>query len=265
MIIDGKKIAQKIKEEIRALAKDVASASLVIFYVGENPVIESYLAMKKKVGAELGIAVEVKRFPGDVAEDFLISEIKKSSAEYSGAIVQLPLPPGFDKQKILDSVPYEKDVDVLSRDAFLKFKAGETEKLPPVVFAISSMIKEYNIELSGKNIVIIGRGALVGAPVSAWLSRGGFGHQTLDKDSDNNLELIKNADVIISGVGEPNFIKPEMLKDGVVLFDAGTSTSGGKLAGDIDPACYEKSGLVSPVPGGIGPLTVVGLFKNLFL
>lgn len=265
MIIDGKNIAEKIKEEIRTLQGATDTVSLAIVYAGDNPVIEKYIDMKKRVGAELGIDVEVKRFPGDVSERDLIAAIQEASRAYSGIIVQLPLPVDLDRESIMNAVPPEKDVDMLSSLAFEMFLKEETKRLPPVVFAVREMMREHGVSLAGKNIVVVGRGALVGRPVSAWLAREGIVHQTIDKNTKNNKEILRDADVIISGVGEPHFIQPEMVKAGIVLFDAGTSTSGGKLVGDIDPTCYDKAALASPVPGGIGPLTVVGLFKNLFL
>ncbi len=265
MIIDGKKIAERIKEDIRICVANSKAKSLVIFYAGDNPVIERYIAMKERFGAEIGILVKVKKFTTDVAQDFLISEIKKSCNEYSGAIVQLPLPPHINREAVLDAVSLHQDVDVLSEAAFLSFAKGETKRLPPVVFAVASMIREYEIDLSGKNIVVVGRGRLVGLPIAAWLAREGFAYKTIDKDTADKETILRNADVIISGAGEAHFLRPEIIKEGSILFDAGTSTSDGKLAGDIDPAAYAKAALVSPVPGGVGPLTVVGLFRNLFL
>jgi methylenetetrahydrofolate dehydrogenase (NADP+)/methenyltetrahydrofolate cyclohydrolase len=128
----------------------------------------------------------------------------------------------------------------------------------------SAIFEEYEINLGGKDIVIVGAGILVGQPVSAWFSREGFSYRILDKENFDH-EILKNADIIISGAGVPGFIKPGMIKEGSVLIDAGTSTSGGKLLGDVDIACYDKGALVSGVPGGIGPVTVASLFRNLFL
>jgi methylenetetrahydrofolate dehydrogenase (NADP+)/methenyltetrahydrofolate cyclohydrolase len=113
--------------------------------------------------------------------------------------------------------------------------------------------------------VIVGKGLLVGKPIAAWLSREGYSYEMIDREHVEGLSRLKDADIIISGTGVSSLIQPSMIKDGVVLFDAGTSTASGKLMGDIDPACYEKASIVSGVPGGIGPLTVVSLLRNLFL
>lgn len=261
--VDGKKIAERMKEEIRELMKSSGPKSLGIFYIGENKVIDSYVTLKKKMGESLGISVEVFKFDDKVSEKEIIEKIKEVKEKYSGLIIQLPLPEKLNKENILNSIPTEKDVDVLSVETFRAFTSGKTEKTPPVVSAISEIVKVYKIDLKNKNIVVVGKGRLVGLPVGAWLERENLTFEFLDKD-DNTLKLNK-ADVIISGVGIPGIIGVDQIKDGVVLIDAGASTSSGKILGDIDKNAYIKAGLVSPVPGGVGPITVVSLFKNLFL
>lgn len=264
--VEGKKIAENLKEEVRnLLIKNPEKNSLVIFYVGQNDTIDKYVNLKKKVGEELGIKVDVKRFPSDIKEEILVEEIVSCIKDYSGAIVQLPLPSHLDKRKILDIVPTDKDVDMLSVKAFEDFKDSKTEKLPTVVSAIDKIVREYGIDLKDKNIVIIGRGSLVGTPVSTWLTRQGLVHQVLDDKSLEFVDTLKDADVIISGAGEGGLVKKNMIKEGVIVFDAGTSTSSGKIAGDVDVSAYEKASIITPVPGGIGPITVVSLFKNIFL
>ncbi len=264
-IVDGKKIAEGIKEEIRNLLKTGEPKSLAIIYVGENPVIDNYVALKKKVGLELGINVEILKFEESVSTDVVLEAIKNAGAKYSGMIVQLPLPAHLNKEEILNAVPAEQDVDVLSEKSFELFSKGESEKMPPVVVAISEIIKTYKIDLANKKIVVVGRGPLVGKPVVVWLSRQNISANVLDSDTLNRAEILKEADIIISGAGVPSLIKASDVKEGVILIDAGTSTASGKIAGDIDQAAYEKAALVSGVPGGIGPITVVSLFKNLFL
>ncbi len=264
MLVNGKQIANRIKENIREILKTSGPKSLAIFYVGQNSVIDSYVALKKRVGEDLGIDVHVLRFSDDVAEDFLINEIKNANEKYSGIIVQLPLPERFDKESILNAVRADLDVDVLSRQAYENFINNKTAKLPPVVGAVKEIIDEYRVDLRGKKIVIVGKGVLVGKPVSAYLWREGFENVVVDRDNDLTNELA-SADVIISGAGVPFLITPNMIKPDAVLIDAGTSTASGKIMGDIDTACYEKASIVSPVPGGVGPITVVNLFKNLFL
>ena len=261
--VDGKKIAERVKGEIKNLLLESGPKSLAIIYVGENPVIDNYVSLKKRVGEELGISVEVLRFDAGVTEAELLSAMTEVATKYSGMIVQLPLPDSLDKERILNAVPTELDVDVLSSGSFQMFVDGRTQKLPPVVAAVDEIVREYDIDLSDKKIVVVGQGALVGRPVSAWLTREGFTHETFEKGGDSNMLL--NADVIITGAGVPALVTRDMVKEGSILIDAGTSTSSGKLAGDIDQEAYDKASIVSGVPGGVGPITVVSLFKNLFL
>lgn len=263
--VDGKQIAETIKANIRMYENTIGNKTLAIFYVGAHPVIESYVALKKRVGAELGISVDVLRFAESVSEASLIDEIQRASRTYSGIIVQLPLPESLNKENILNAVPSACDVDVLSSAAYEQFVRGQTQKLPPVVAAIKEIVDAYGIVLAHKRIVIVGKGLLVGKPIAAWLDREGYSYEMIDREHVEGLSRLKDADIIISGTGVSSLIQPSMIKDGVVLFDAGTSTASGKLMGDIDPACYEKASIVSGVPGGIGPLTVVSLLRNLFL
>ncbi len=261
--VDGKKIRERLKGEIRDLLSETGPKSLAIIYVGENPVIDSYVALKKRFGEELGITVDVLRFSADVAESDLLQEIAKAASKYSGMIVQLPLPESLDKEKVLNAVPTALDVDVLASKSFEGFSRGEIKKLPPVVAAVAEIVREYEVDLSSKKIVIVGQGPLVGRPVGAWLGREGFAYEFFERGGD--VELLKSADVIISGAGVPGLVTASVVKEGAILIDAGTSTSSGKIAGDIDLAAYEKASLVSGVPGGVGPITVASLFKNLFL
>lgn len=263
MIIDGRTIAERIKDEVKNLASGSASKRLGIFVVGENPVIEKFVEKKRTFGADVGIEVEVLRFPSDVREDELLAAI--ANAKHDGIIVQLPLPAHLDRQKILDSIAPEQDVDVLGAREIERVYRRDTMRLPPVVAAVAEIFKTYNVDLANKKIVVVGMGALVGKPVMLWLQREGFEADIVDKDTPDISERLLGADVIISGAGDPWFVRPEMVKEGSILIDAGTSSSAGKLRGDIAPSCAEKAALYSGVPGGVGPVTVATLFRNLFL
>lgn len=263
--IDGKKIAEKIKNEVKDLILEKGKKNLVIFYIGQNNVIDSYVNLKKKVGEELGIYVEVKNFPENIDQETIEESIKENIKNFSGAIIQLPIPHHLDKDKIINLIPPEKDVDVLAQDSIELFKLNKNKKIPTVASAICEICNFYNFDFKDKKVLVIGRGSLVGKPVSNWLNSIKIYHEIIDSETPEKEYKIKNADVIISGIGVPGFIKKDMVKKGVILIDAGTSTSSGKIAGDIDPGCYEYSSFYTPVPGGVGPITVISLFKNLFL
>lgn len=265
MKVDGKQIANRLKEEIKSLNSFGAPKKISIFYAGQNPVIDKYISLKEKFGKDVGISVSVFRFPESVDENTLINTIKLESENFDGVVVQLPLPSHIDKANVMSALPLEKDIDVLSDRAIEASYKRETMRLPAVVGAVDEIIRECNIDLENKKILVIGRGSLVGKPVALWLQREGFMPEIVDKDTKDISEMTKNSDVIISGTGVPSLIKPEMIKEGSVLLDAGSSTDGGELRGDIDPACEEKAKFFSGVPGGIGPITIAKLFQNLFL
>jgi methylenetetrahydrofolate dehydrogenase (NADP+)/methenyltetrahydrofolate cyclohydrolase len=265
ILVEGKKIAEKIKAEIKQSLKDSEPKSLAIFYIGENNVIDSYVKLKQKVGESLGVDVSVFRFNENISEEFLIKEIKKANNKFSGIIVQLPLPRAFNRAKILDAIGSSVDVDLLSTVAYDNFKNNLTKRLPPVVASIKEIINEYKIDLSNKKIGVVGQGILVGRPICDWLKQKSYDYLIFDDQTKNLGDKLKDMDVIISGVGVSSLITPDMIKNGVILIDVGTSNSNGKLVGDIDKSCYDKSAIVSGVPGGVGPITVVSLFKNIFL
>lgn len=263
MIVDGKKIANRLKEEVRSLASSDTPKRLGIIAVGANTVTENYLARKVAFGCDTGIATEVTHFPETISEEELFQAVSRS--DFDGLVVQLPLPSHVDKQRILDAIPPEQDIDMLSSGSAEHAFNRETMRLPPVVAAVVEIFKEYDIDLTGKNIVVVGMGTLVGRPMSLWLQREGYAHSIIDQDTSDAAEQIRAADVIISGTGVPGLIRGDMVREGSVLIDAGAATQDGQLRGDIDPACAEQAALAALVPGGVGPITIAALFRNLFL
>ena len=177
--------------------------------------------------------------------------------------MQLALPEHIDTKAILDAVPVEKDIDVLSSKSRERFEKGELDITPPVVGAIKEIVEREQVEFGGKNVVVVGKGSLVGGPAALWFKNKGANVTVVDQDTNNITEVTQNADIIVSGAGVPGLITPDMIKEGMVLLDAGTSEQGGKLKGDADPACAEKASIFTPVPGGIGPITIATLLQNL--
>jgi methylenetetrahydrofolate dehydrogenase (NADP+)/methenyltetrahydrofolate cyclohydrolase len=264
MLVSGQKIKNRIKEHLKHLALSSSSKSLAIFYIGQNEVISKYVDLKKSLGKEIGVSVDILRFDEKIPEDDLLDEISLANKKYSGIIVQLPLPKHLNENKILNAIDKNLDVDMLTSESLEDFKNGKTKKLPPVVSAVKEILEETKTSLKGKKILVVGSGRLVGGPIALWLSREGISFDVSDLSTNNLYERLLDADIIISGAGVPLLIKPEMIKEGVVLIDAGTSTSNGKILGDIDPLCQTKASIASLVPGGVGPVTVVSLFRNLF-
>ena len=255
MIVDGKKLAAELEEKLAEEAQG-KKLTLAVVYVGDNPVSLRYINKKKKMGMRLGISVALYVFDVVITEEELMKEVENIVAdkEVNGVIVQLPLPQHISTEKITALISPEKDVDALGQNPLV---------FPPVVGAVREICKHYGISLRDKKVVVVGKGKLVGKPAAEWAREEGGDIEVVDRATKNPIEHFKSADVIISGAGVPSLITPEKIKEGVLLFDAATSEMSGKLVGDIDPACADKAGLFTPVPGGIGPLTVVLLFKNL--
>jgi len=264
MIIDGTKIAKDVCTRTKARANALPRAPRVLaLAANDTAATRSYLAMKKRRADDAGCVLEVLQFPQTVSERELIAAMVASDAD--ALLVQLPLPGSIDVQVVCNAIPFDKDADVLSsaaRDAFARGEAGAL--VPPVVGAIAEVFERYDILPKGKRAVVVGSGFLVGAPAAAWLVEQGAETivVTIETPVAERNAALREADIIVSGAGTPRLITPDLIRDGVVLVDAGTSELGGEIVGDVDPACAKKCALFTPVPGGLGPLAVAKLFEN---
>jgi len=280
IILDGKGLSIKILERVKkSIKRKNLRLSLAVVQVGENSVSQVYINQKEKICKAVGIDFILYRFSEDITTDKLKEEIKKISdnSDISGIIVQLPLPKNINTQEVLNAIPPEKDIDRLSEESFGKFSSparpkplakedGDSSILPPVVCAVSKLLKEYKIKVKGKNVILVGAGKLVGKPLMIWFSREGAVVTVVDKNTRNPEYFTKKADILISGVGRPNLITGEMIKKGAVVIDAGTSSEKGKIKGDVDfKSVSKKASYITPVPGGVGPMTVACLLKNLVI
>jgi methylenetetrahydrofolate dehydrogenase (NADP+)/methenyltetrahydrofolate cyclohydrolase len=227
----------------------------VLVYVApeETAATRSYLKIKARSAEEAGC-------------DFDETRSMTFSARADAVIVQLPLSSEMNTTEVLNAIPISQDADVLSNAAREKFERGDTDALlPPVVGALAKILNTEHIELKGKQTVVVGSGFLVGAPSAMWLAQQGALVTVVNRTTANFQEVFRDADIIVLGAGTPHFIKPEMLKRGVVLIDAGTSESNGAIAGDADPTCADVCSIFTPVPGGLGPIAVACLFENVVL
>lgn len=269
MIVDGKKLAAKIAGELRAEAAKLSRPPrLAIVLVGDDAPSKKFVERKKLFGEAIGVTVRVHEFVADVAEEALIREVQVLAADKDndGIIIQLPLPARIDTQRILDLVPSDKDPDLLSSVSVRDFADNKRAILPPVAGAIEAIFREYGIAPRGKRAAVVGRGRLVGEPAALWLTRAGAQVSVITRQTEKPEDILRSADIIVSGVGRPGMIKADMIKAGAVVIDAGTASEGGALRGDVDlEQVAPKAALVTPVPGGVGPLTVACVFKNLFL
>jgi len=266
MIINGNAIAKELEEKLvtELLFSTPKKVCFVVF--GGNAATEQFVKMKSRVAERVGILAEIKKYPQIKTTEAAVVLVEKIGGEdYDGIVVQLPLTAGLDTQTILDAIPPLKDIDVLGTVAKESYASGKINRTPPVAQAVFEVLESANIKLKGKKIVIIGKGRLVGEPMQLMFKRMKLPFDIIDSKTTlaNKLSLLENADIIVSGVGIPHSIKPEMIKKGAVLIDAGTSEQAGKLVGDIDPACESRASVITPVPGGIGPITIVSVLRNL--
>ena len=259
-VVDGKAIAEDIYQELApkftALGQVV---KLGIVVVGANPVIESFVRIKTKAAERLG--VEMVRINVSEKSDAgkIIQAINRLVSTTDAVIVQLPLPSGVDVNEVLAAVPPEKDVDALNP----RIAEEERSVHAPVALAVVEILERSGVQLRGARTVVVGAGRLVGAP-SAWLLRSLGANVSVFSLEEGSIEDLKDANIVVLGTGNPGFIKPKHLKQGVALIDAGTSELNKKITGDADPACAEVASVFTPVPGGVGPVAVAMIFMNLF-
>ncbi|MFH0791859.1 MAG: bifunctional 5,10-methylenetetrahydrofolate dehydrogenase/5,10-methenyltetrahydrofolate cyclohydrolase [bacterium] len=268
-ILDGKKIALELIENIKKKTDESSGRlKLAFIQVGKSRAGEGYLKQKKKACELAGIRFELIRFKENVKESVLITAIRRlnKKRDISGIVAQLPLPSSIDAQAVLDSVSIQKDPDCLSQTRFAKFCAGRSIITPPVVSAIDHLLSYYHIDIKGKKVVVIGSGRLVGRPLAMWLLNNDATYSVLNTSTPKISTFTKIADIIITGAGRPGLLTGRMVKGGVTIIDAGSGYKNGKVSGDADwETVSKKARYITPVPGGIGPLTVACLLENLVI
>ena len=244
------------------------AAGLAVIMVGDNPASEIYVKNKIKACETAGIYSRTIKFDENVTEKDLIEEIEKLNKDdkIDGILVQLPLPAHIDELKIINAISPEKDVDGFHSVNLGKMIIGDkTGFLPCTPYGIMQLLDEYGIDPAGKDTVIIGRSNIVGKPAAILFIEKSATVQVCNTKTKNIKEKIRNADIVIAAVGVPNFIKGEDIKEGAVVIDVGINRVNGKLCGDVDyEEVSEKAGYITPVPGGVGPMTIASLIKNTF-
>ncbi|MCX6752749.1 MAG: bifunctional 5,10-methylenetetrahydrofolate dehydrogenase/5,10-methenyltetrahydrofolate cyclohydrolase [Candidatus Nomurabacteria bacterium] len=266
-IIDGRKLRDNILEKIKNEVKDLSFTPVFCdVLVGEDPVSMQYVRMKNKTAESVGITFYNAIFPENITTEHLVQEIQKINEleNMCGIIVQLPLPLHIDKTKVLDVISPKLDVDCLSTITKEKFYKGETKLASPAALACVELLDSLNLDLNNKKIVILGQGELVGRPVTALLNFRNIHPEVLTSQSMNKQEILKNADIIISGIGNGKYINSSMIKQDAIIIDAGTTEENGGVVGDVDfESVKDIASFVTPVPGGVGPVTVACLLNNV--
>ncbi|GAB7086845.1 bifunctional methylenetetrahydrofolate dehydrogenase/methenyltetrahydrofolate cyclohydrolase FolD [Marinifilum fragile] len=283
-LIDGKKISNEVKQEIAAEVEQIKKAGgktphLAAMIVGHDGASETYVAAKVKACHAVGFESSEFRFEDDITEEQLLAEIRKvnENDDIDGLIVQLPLPKHISETKVIETIRPEKDVDGFHPMNVGKMVASLPTYLPATPAGIVELLKRYNIETSGKNCVVIGRSNIVGTPMSVLMSRkAAYGDCTVTlchSRTKNIAEITRQADIVIVALGMQEFLTGDMVKEGAVIIDVGIhrvksdkTKSGWKLLGDVKfDEVAPKASFITPVPGGVGPMTIVSLLQNTLL
>ncbi len=268
-LIDGKIISQSVKDRVKAevelLKKDGITTGLAVIIVGEDPASKVYVSNKKKACEALGIISEEYALPENTTQEELLALINELNNKKSinGILCQLPLPKQLDEQAVINAISPEKDVDAFHPQNVGKIMLGEYDFVPCTPAGIMEMLEYENIDISGKTCVVIGRSNIVGKPMGMLLLHKNGTVTICHSRTEDLTEVCKKADILVAAVGRPNFVTADMVKEGAVVIDVGINRVDGKLVGDVDfNNVKDKCEAITPVPGGVGPMTIAMLMKN---
>ncbi|HBE7024207.1 TPA: bifunctional methylenetetrahydrofolate dehydrogenase/methenyltetrahydrofolate cyclohydrolase FolD [Staphylococcus aureus] len=272
-ILDGKQIAkdyrQGLQDQVEALKEKGFTPKLSVILVGNDGASQSYVRSKKKAAEKIGMISEIIHLEETATEEEVLNELNRLNNDdsVSGILVQVPLPKQVSEQKILEAINPEKDVDGFHPINIGKLYIDEQTFVPCTPLGIMEILKHADIDLEGKNAVVIGRSHIVGQPVSKLLLQKNASVTILHSRSKDMASYLKDADVIVSAVGKPGLVTKDVVKEGAVIIDVGnTPDENGKLKGDVDyDAVKEIAGAITPVPGGVGPLTITMVLNNTLL
>lgn len=267
IILDGKKLSTKILEELaHEVSKMDKKPSLVVIQVGDNPASSLYVGMKKKMAEKLGIKSEILKYSESLSEAELLEKIAElnSDSTVDAMLVQLPLPAHIDSKKILQSISPKKDVDGSTPENIGRISVGlEPFAYPCTPLGIMKLLEEYEIDIDGKNVVIVGRSNIVGKPLALMMLARNATVMVCHSKTKNLSQITKTADILVSAVGKNKIISEEMVKNKSVIVDVGVSKVDGKTVGDVDFVGVEKvCSFISPAIGGVGPMTIACLMLN---
>lgn len=268
-IIDGKALAQTIETSVAArVAKLTAKGKtphLHVVLVGDNQASQTYVGTKAKAAKRVGMDFTLHTYPATITEKAFITELKtiQKTQHVSGLIIQIPLPEHLYTEKVLNTIDPKVDIDCLTNDNLGRLVMNQPLFTPPTPAAALAILESIGVNPKGKNITIIGTGALVGKPLAIMLINAGASVTTINSRTTNNKEKCLSADIIISGVGKRNILTADMITPGAVVIDTGFVYENGTLSGDVDFAnLKDKASHITPTPGGVGPVTVAELLQN---
>ena len=269
-LIDGKAVSAEIRKELEVEVKKLKeekgiTPGLAVVLVGEDPASKTYVASKEKACEKIGIYSEGHKLSADTSEEDLLKLIDElnNKDEIDGILVQLPLPSHIDEKKVLDKISPEKDVDGFHPINVGKLSIGEEAFIPCTPHGVIKLMEHENIEMAGKKAVIIGRSNIVGKPAAMLLLQKNATVTICHSRTKDLAKVASEADILVAAIGKPNFVTADMVKEGATVIDVGINRVDGKLVGDVDfEAVKEKAGYITPVPGGVGPMTITMLLFN---
>jgi len=263
-LIDGKTLAAKVREEVAAEVAEIGSVGLTTVLVGDDPASHVYINLKQKAAQGVGIRAQDVRLPVETTEDELLALIADLNADdaVDGILVQLPLPEQIDEAKAIEAIDPAKDVDGIHPYNAGRLYLGRPELVPATPLGVMRMLAEYEIPLSGARAVVVGRSAIVGKPVAHLLLQENATVTICHSRTQDIARHTLEADVLVAAVGRPHMITAEMVKPGGTVVDVGLTRTDAGLLGDVDPAAAERAGYITPVPGGVGPMTIAMVLQN---
>ena len=269
-VVDGRNIASEMLDNAKhkiSLLQEVGKIPYIeIILVGEDQESERYVGMKLKKIKEVGADGQIRKIEEDVSNDDLMKIIDglNSDDKVNGILIQLPLPDVFETEKILSRIALEKDVDALNPTTLKKIDSGEESYFPAGVGAVLEIFERYKIGIKGKNIMVIGISDLLGRPLSSILKNRGGDVRKIDVGNHLTFEDLVASDIIVTDISKPEWLKADMVKEGVVVIDAANNYIDGKVIGDVDfNQINKKASVITPVPGGVGPILIASLIENL--
>lgn len=271
ILIDGKELAKKTRQNLKLecdeLKKEGINPKLAVIMVGDNPASKVYVKNKSKACQEVGIEYEEYLLDSNIKQEELIKLIKKLNEDktINGILLQSPIPNGLDINEAFRTIDYKKDVDGFHPMNVGKLALGQDTFVSCTPYGVMRMFEEYNIDLCGKNVVILGRSNIVGKPLSQCCLNKNATVTICHSKTQDTKKITKEADIVIAAIGKPKFITQDMVKDGAVIIDVGINRDeNGKIVGDVDfENVKEKAGYITPVPGGVGPMTIAMLINNV--
>ncbi|HKT45816.1 MAG TPA: bifunctional 5,10-methylenetetrahydrofolate dehydrogenase/5,10-methenyltetrahydrofolate cyclohydrolase [Gaiellaceae bacterium] len=263
-IIDGKALAAKVREEVAASVAELGHAGIATVLVGDDPASHVYIRLKQKAATEAGMDARDVKLPAGTSQDEVLATIAELNADddVDGILVQLPLPDHVDEWAAIEAIDPAKDIDGIHPTNAGRLYLGRPALVPGTPLGVMRMLEEYDIPLNGADAVVLGRSVIVGKPMAQLLLAANATVTTCHSRTRDLAKHTLEADVLVAAVGRPHMVKPEMVKPGATVIDVGLSRTDAGLLGDVDPAVAERAGHITPVPGGVGPMTIAMVLQN---